>query len=354
MGPVYLFGPVIGFNPRGPIRTDDSFTVLLIYVDDIVLTGDNVAEIQRVKHALDSQFRIKDMGSLRFFLGLEISRNKSGIAVNKRKYAFEILSDTGLLGAKPSSTPMVPSLHLSHTNGTLLSDGDALSYRRLIGRLLYLTTTCPDIYFSVQQLSQFVGAPTSTHRVAATRVLRYIKGTPATGLFFPSHKSLQLSGFTNLDLACCPDTRRSITGLCIFLGSSFIGWRSKKQPIVSRSSSEAEYRALATMTCKLQWITYILRDLCVPCSTVAHVYFDNISAICLAKNPTLHEHSMHIEIDIHVTREKLQVGLLWLFPATSYDQLADIFTKALHPSSYFSIIAKLGLRDVHCPACEGC
>ncbi|XP_017405966.1 uncharacterized mitochondrial protein AtMg00810-like [Vigna angularis] len=138
---------------------------------------------------------------------------------------------------------------------------DPLPYRRLVGRLVYLTTTRPDITFVTQQLSQFMSKPTKTHHVAAMCVLRYLKGCPAIGLFFPRICPTQVSGFSDTDWATCGDSRRSITGYCFFIGSSLVSWKTKKQTTVSRSSSEAEYRAIASATCELQWIIYLLKDL---------------------------------------------------------------------------------------------
>ncbi|XP_019157374.1 PREDICTED: uncharacterized protein LOC109153939 [Ipomoea nil] len=145
---------------------------------------------------------------------------------------------------------MVPGYHLQHSDGELLSD--VSSYRRLIGRLLYLTATRPDITYDVHQLSQFIDAPTDKHMSAAHKVLRYIKSAPGQGLFYAKGDDLQLNVFSYSNWASCIETRRSITGYCIFLDSAIISWKSKKQVTVSRSSSEAEYRALASTVCEVQ------------------------------------------------------------------------------------------------------
>ncbi|CAJ2629530.1 unnamed protein product, partial [Trifolium pratense] len=240
-------------------KIGSSFTALLVYVDDIVLAGNNSLEITSVKSFLDKRFQIKDLGNLRFFVGLEIARSKKGILLNQRKYTLELLQDSGNLAAKPSSTPYDPSLKLHDSESPPYNDPSG--YRRLIGRLLYLTTTRPDITFAVQQLSQFVSSPREVHFQAATKVLRYLKASPAKGLFFSSSSSLKLSGFSDSDWATCAITRKSITGYCVFLGTSLISWKSKKQSTVSRSSSEAEYRALASLSCELQWLHYLFKDL---------------------------------------------------------------------------------------------
>ncbi|XP_019460118.1 PREDICTED: uncharacterized protein LOC109359880 [Lupinus angustifolius] len=143
--------------------------IIIVYVDDIILAGNHLQELNSIKHLLDSSFKIKDLGDLRFFLGFEIARQQSGISINQRKYALELVSDVGLLRCKPSKTPMTFGTHLHQDPSPLYSD--APTYRRLIGRLIYLTNTRPDITFVINQLAQFMGTPTTTHHNAALKVL---------------------------------------------------------------------------------------------------------------------------------------------------------------------------------------
>ena len=143
---------------------------------------------------------------------------------------------------------MEQNLHLSMDVGKLLPD--AIQYRKLIGRLLYLTLTRPDITYAVHRLSQFLTEPREPHMLAVNRVLQYLRGTPSRGLFFSSSSSVQVKAFYDADWAGCPDSKRSIIGYSVFLGDSLISWRSKKQSTVSRSSAEAEYKAMATTTCE--------------------------------------------------------------------------------------------------------
>jgi len=174
-----------------------SFTALLVYVDDLILAGNDIEEITGIKEFLHNKIKIKDLGYLKYFLGLEISRSQSGIHVCQRKYALDVLVDTGLLASKPAATPMQRGTKLSQKLGTPLAD--PVSYRRLIGKLIYLTNTRPDISYSVQQLSQLMNTPTNLHYESSIRVLRYIKSSPALGLFFPSNSHLQLKGFCDSD-----------------------------------------------------------------------------------------------------------------------------------------------------------
>jgi len=238
------------------------------------------------------------------------------------------------------------TLHLSSEQGLLLNEEDSSSYWRLIGKLIYLTNTRPDIAFSVNKLSQFVSAPTSTHQQAAFRILRYLKNAPGYDIFFPHQNSIQLKAYSDSDWATCPETRKFVTGFSIYLGESLISWKLKKQQIISKSSSEVEYRAMAATTCELQWLTYLLQDLSVSYTQPATMYF-NQSAIQIASNQVFHERTKHIEIDCHIVREKITVGLPKLLPISSSMQNDDIFTKPLPPFTFQLLHSKLGMKNIY-------
>lgn len=268
-----------------------------------------------------------------------------------RGSTLDLLQETGLLGSKPCSTPMDPNQKISKDSGTFLSDPTA--YMRLIGRLLYLTHTRTDICYAISNLSQFLSTPTSVHYNAALRIIRFLKQSPGLGLFFPKESDLSIKAFTDSDWGACSDTKRSVTGFCFFLGNSPISWKSKKQSIVSRSSAEAEYRALAQATCKAQWLLYLLQDLKVNHPKPVVLYCDNLSALHIAANPVFHERTKHIELDCHTVRDKLQAGILHLLPIGTTDQVADVLTKPLQPGPFIKLHAKLGLLNIHTPACGG-
>lgn len=180
-----------------------------------------------------------------------------------------------------------------------------------------------------------------------------MKDSPGQGLLFPRSSSLQLLGFSDADCGGCPDSRRSISGFCFFLGSSLISWKSKKQTTVARSSSEAEYHALATASCELQWLSYLLRDLHIQCSKYVVLYCDNKSALHIVANTVFHERTKHLDIDCHVVREHVASGLR-LLPIPSTDQLVDLFTKNILPNLFVNFLSKLGLLTIFAPsACRG-
>lgn len=176
--------------------------------------------------------------------------------------------------------------------------------------MLYLTFTRPDISFSVHLLSQFMQAPREHHLKAVLRVLRYLKCTAGLGLFFPANNALTLSGYCDSDWGGCTSTGRSVTGYCIFLGSALISWSAKKQTVTSMSSTEAEYRALATITTEFMWLKYLLSDLQLSTHGAVSVFCDNRAAIDIAMDPVQHAHTKYIELDCHFVREKVQDSVI--------------------------------------------
>jgi len=324
------------------------FLALLVYVDDVILTGNSLKDIEDVKALLNSAFKIKDLGNLKYFLGFEVARSKKGIHICQRKYALDILSQTGMIGYKPCSTPYLKEYKDLYDVVETLPDPTV--YRQLIGKILYLTNTRPNLYFSIHLLSQFMQAPTVKHYAAVQHVLKYIKANPSQGLFFLADNQIQLKAFSDSDWGTCLDTRKSTTGFCIFLGSSLVSWKSKKQGTISRSSTEAEYRALATTTCEVQWLSYLLRDLQIKPTQTVVMYCDNKFARHIAHNQSFHERIKHLDIDCHVVREKVQSNLFYLLPISSEEQLVDGFTKILHRRQFRTITSKLGLLNIYSPA----
>ncbi|XP_042035270.1 uncharacterized mitochondrial protein AtMg00810-like [Salvia splendens] len=300
---------------------------LLVYVDDIILTGNSYNVLKSVISRLHQEFAITDLGKLGYFLGLEVTYTSSGIFLNQAKYARDILQRASLEESKPVSTPLAAGCQLS-------KDGqpfeDPTLYRSLVGSLQYLTITRPDLSFAVNLVSQHLQHPTIAHFQAVKRILRYVKHTPAFGLSFTRSSSFSLVAYSDADWARCVETRRSTYGYSIFLGGNLVSWSAKKQPTVSRSSCESEYRALANTASEMVCALQLLRELQVQLSSCPTLYSDNNSAIFLSQNPSSHKRAKHIDIDFHFVRELVSNGQLETRYVSSDLQVADIFTKALH------------------------
>ena len=216
-----------------------------------------------------------------------------------------------MLACKPTSIPMEPSAKFSSLVGDAVPD--ASLYRRLIGRLLYLTLTRPSICYSVHKLSQFMSSPKVPYLQAAYRILKYLKKTPGQGLFLSARSELQLKSYCDADWVAYPNTRRSIIGFCVFLGDSLISWKSKKQQVVSRSSTESEYRSMATVTSEVVWLITLLKTFGLNHTQLAFLYCDSKATLYIAANLVYHERTKHIEIDYHFIREKTEDGVIKTF-----------------------------------------
>ncbi|GJV84746.1 ribonuclease H-like domain-containing protein [Tanacetum coccineum] len=292
-------------------NSDNVFIILLVYVDDIVVTGNNVNEIENFKQFLKSKFQIKDLEKLKYFLGIEVLNNKYGICLSQRKYCLELLHEFGLLAAKHVDTPLAENATLNHTE----SDDDHLlvnvsNYQRLVGKLIYLTNTRPDIPYDVHCLSQYMHYPLNSHLDATLRVLRYLKGSPGSGIQINKTGNLKLRAYADYDWARCHATRKSVSGYCVFLGDSLVTWKRKKQSSLSRSSAEAEYGNMASATFEVIWLSNLLSDMGVKNILPVVMYCDNSSALQIAAKPVFHEKSKHFEIDVHLVRKKLLMVLL--------------------------------------------
>ncbi|XP_031275380.1 uncharacterized protein LOC116133837 [Pistacia vera] len=246
-----------------------TFIALIIYVDDILITGNDETGIKSLKEHLNRQFRIKDLGEPKYFLGIEIARSPAGISLCQRKYVLELISNSGLSRCKPSIIPVERNTKLTtqeYDSGISSSENDPpledlTKYQRLVGRLIYLTMTRPNISYAVHILSQFMHGPKQSHMDATIKVLKYLKGCPGLGLLFPRDKELVVTAHCDSDWATCPMTRKSLTGFCIKLGGALVSWKTKKQSTISLSSAEAEYRAMTKTTCEIIWILGLLEDL---------------------------------------------------------------------------------------------
>ncbi|KAG7599415.1 Reverse transcriptase RNA-dependent DNA polymerase [Arabidopsis suecica] len=310
------------------LPSQEGIVVILVYVDDIIISGNDKVGIQDTKDFLKSVFDIKDLGELKYFLGIEVCRSKEGLFLSQRKYTLDLLDEVGKLGAKPAKTPLEDDYKArrkgEHENKPF---EDPTKYRRLVGKLIYLTITRPDICFAVNVVSQQMQAPTQHHWNMVNRILKYLKGAPGQGIWMGCNKNTEIVGYCDADYAGDKNDIRSTTGYCTFIGGNLVTWRSKKQKVVSLSSAEAEYRAMRKLTTELMWLKALLKDFGIDTPQPITMHCDNQAAIHIATNSVFHERTKHIEVDCHKVREQIQLGVILPHYTESEEQLADIFTK---------------------------
>ena len=311
---------------------------LLIYVDDIVMTGNNPKLLSSLITQLSTTFELKDLGPLSYFLGIQITRTSKGLFLSQAKYAQDLLLKVNMVSSKLARTPCAPNSRLTPIEGSLLSNPH--DYRSLVGSLHFLTFTRLDLSFAVQQVCQFMSAPTDVHLVTAKRILQYVTGSLHQGIFLQPG-SLSLAALSDSDWAGDPFDRRSITGYIVYLGCNPITWCAKKQETVSRSSTEAEYRALAITAVELSWLRQVLKDLGIFLPFSPKLWCDNVSALTIASNPLFHARTKHVEVDYHFVREKVLRKDLQVKYITTDDQLDDVFTKSLPTSRFIFLRSKI-------------
>ncbi|XP_059277718.1 uncharacterized mitochondrial protein AtMg00810-like [Lycium ferocissimum] len=245
------------------------------------MTGDDKEEMTRLKKLLAQEFEIKDLGKLQYFLGIEVARSNRGIFISQRKYILDLLKETGMTSCKPAESPMESNHKLQSGVGKSV---DKERYQRLVGRLIYLSHTRPDIAYSVSLVSQFMHDPRDPHMEAVFRILQYLKSAPGKGLLFSRHDHLKIEAFTDADWAGISTIEDLHPDSCTLVGGSLVTWRSKKQSVIARSSAEAEYRAMAQGVCELLWLRKLLEELRLSEKGKISLYCDNKAAINIAHN----------------------------------------------------------------------
>ncbi|KAK1415156.1 hypothetical protein QVD17_30928 [Tagetes erecta] len=325
---------------------------LLLYVDDIILTASSSDLLQQIIKSLSAEFAMKDLGNLNHFLGIKVDHEQKGLFLSQSSFAESILKRANMLNCKPVSTPVEIGSKLSASSGAPVVDGT--HYRSLAGALQYLTITRPDLSYAVQQVCLFMHDPREPHFQFLKRILRYVKGTISYGLSITPSPSDRLVAYSDADWGGCPDTRRSTSGFCVFLGHNLISWSSKRQPTISRSSAEAEYRGVANTVAETSWIRNLLLELGLHTRQATVVYCDNISTVYLSQNPVQHQRTKHVEMDIHFVREKVQVGDVRVLHVPAEYQYADIFTKGLAKHLFTTFRSSLCLRPATAQTTGAC
>ncbi|GJZ22847.1 retrovirus-related pol polyprotein from transposon TNT 1-94 [Tanacetum coccineum] len=331
-------------DPTLFIRTTDKHTLhVQIYVDDIIFASTDPRDCDHFSNEMSSKFQMSMMGQISFFLGLQISQNPRGIFINQSKYANEILKKFDLHKSDPVDTPMVERTKLDEDLSGI--PVDQTQYRSMIGSLMYLTASRPDLVFAVCMCARYQSKPTKKHLEAVKRVFRYLQGSINMGLWYPKDTAMALTAYADADHAGCQDTRRSTSGSAQFLGDKLVSWSSKKQTSTSISSTEAEYIAMSGCCAQILWMQSQLSDYGFAYNHIP-LYCDNKSAIALCCNNVQHSRSKHIDIRHHFIREQVEKGVVELYFVRTEYQLADIFTKALPRERFEFILPRLGMKSM--------
>ncbi|KAK8942669.1 hypothetical protein KSP39_PZI009511 [Platanthera zijinensis] len=313
-----------------------------IYVDDIIFGSTDNNLCKKFSKLMQGKFEMSSMGELKYFLGLQVKQSEDGIFISQTKFTKELLKKFGMENATSMRTPMASAMSLDKDEKG--KPFDETKYRSIIGSLLYLTASRPDIMFSTCVCARFQVNSKESHYIAAKRILRYLKGTPNLGLWYPRSNDSELIGFSDADFAGSKDDRKSTSGTCQFLGRRLISWSSKKQNCVVISTAESEYISAGSCCAQLLWIKNQFEDYNMKFQNIP-LFCDSSSAIAIANNPVSHSRTKHIELRYHFIREHVENGDIDLQYVSTDRQVADIFTKPLDESKFSFFKTELGLLN---------
>ncbi|GJY38246.1 putative ribonuclease H-like domain-containing protein [Tanacetum coccineum] len=324
-------------------RIKSDILLVQVYVDDIIFGSTKKELCTDFEKLMHKKFQMSSMGELTFFLGLQVTQKDDGIFISQDKYVDEILKKFGFSTVKTTSTPM-------ETSKPLLKDAEAEDvdvhlYRSMIGSLMYLTASRPDIMFVVCACARFQVTPKVSHLHAVKRIFRYLKGQPKLGLWYPKDSPFDLEAYTDSDYAGASLDRKSTTGGCQFLRRRLISWQCKKQTIVANSTTEAEYVAAASCCGQVLWIQNQMLDYGYNFMNTK-IFIDNESTICIVKNLVFHSKTKHIEIRHHFIRDSNEKKLIQMIKIHTDHNVADLLIKAFDVGRFQYLIASIGMLNL--------
>ncbi|GJX22989.1 putative ribonuclease H-like domain-containing protein [Tanacetum coccineum] len=323
------------------IKKDKKDIMLVqVYVDDIIFGSTRKSWCDEFEALMKGRFQMSSMGELIFFLGLQVKQKTDGIFISQDKYVADMLKKFDLASVKTAITPMETKMAL--TKDEEADEVDVHLYRSMIGSLMYLTASRPDIMFAVCACSRFQVTPKTSHLNAVKRIFKYLKGKPNLGLWYPRESSFDLEAFSDSDYAGANLDRKSTTGGCQFLGSRLISWQCKKQTIVATSTTEAEYVAAASCCGQVLWIQNQMLDYGFNFMNTK-IHIDNESTICIVKNPVYHSKTKHIEIRHHFIRDSYEKKLIRVEKIHTDFNVADLLTKAFDGPRFNFLVVNIGM-----------
>ncbi|WZZ37877.1 hypothetical protein YC2023_034136 [Brassica napus] len=320
---------------------EGSILIVSLYVDDLIYTGNSYELLNEFRESMKKEFAMTDLGKMKFFLGVEVVQDEQGIFITQKKYAEDVLMKFEMSECNSVKNPMIPGQKLTKKGAG--SAIDPTRFKQLVGSLRYLTATRPDLMFSVNLVSRYMEEPNEEHLLAAKRILRYVQGTSSFGIRYKRGEEQELVGYVDSDYAGDLDDRKSTSGYVFMLGGGAVSWASKKQPIVTLSTTEAEFVAASYGACQAMWQRNILEEIGLAQREGTMVYCDNSSTIKLSKNPVLHGRSKHIHVRFHFLRDLVNEGVINLEFCPTSEQFADIMTKAVKLEVFEKLRRKLGV-----------
>ncbi|KAJ9536530.1 hypothetical protein OSB04_un000282 [Centaurea solstitialis] len=320
------------------MKEGDHIVVIQVYVDDIIFGSTSKDLCKKFETIMTQEFKMSMMGEINFFLGLQVKQFTDGIFINQSKYIFDLLKKYDMSSCNSIGTPMATGNKIGPDHEG--KDVDLRTYRGMVGSLMYLTASRPDIMFATCVCARYQAKPKESHLAAVKRIFRYLKGTPYYGLWYPKGLGFELQAYSDADYGGCNMDRKSTSGHIQLLGNKLVSWASKKQQCVSTSTAESEYVAAASCCSQVLWMQTQLRDYGFEYKKIP-IYCDSKSAIAISANPVQHSKTKHIDIRYHFLKDNVEKENIELYFVNTEYQLADLFTKALDEKRFKFLISRL-------------
>ena len=277
---------------------DGKMLIVYLYIDDLIYVSNDGVMLDDFKKSMMNEFDMIDLGLLRYFLGIEVVQSPTSIFISQKKFVFETLDRFQMKDCNPVLTPTELGLKLTkHGAGKMVN---ATLYKQIVGSLMYLTSTRPDIMYAMSLISRYMENPSEVHLLAAKRIFRYLKGTTDFGITYKTTGKSRLIGFSDSDYVGDLDDRKSTSGSVLMISSGVVSWSLNKQQIVALSTTEAEFVATTSNSCQAIWLQRLLGVLHNQQQGSILIYYDNVFAIELSRNPVLHGRSKNIDVRFHL------------------------------------------------------